>query len=164
MEILYKYMKCGQTLCYISNAPIKCTIWLNLQCIQKIKCYNCRYCGRKVFWDCLAWRGPLMTPLPGNYLICAHPPILSNTKIDLQCCLSFSTLLNYWVGEISLFPHLDNLTILSHMPDNRVIWVRHIVHHYARKKHLAIWIIGHLFSNVHSLSHFHFTFCSTKML
>ena len=39
-------------------------------------CYNSRYCGREVFWDCLAWRGPLMTPLPGNYLICAHqwPP------------------------------------------------------------------------------------------
>ena len=80
-------------------------------------CYNSRYCGREVFWDCLAWRGPLMTPLPGNYLICATP-ILSNTKIDLQCWLSFSKFLNNLVGEISLFPHLENLTILSHMPDN----------------------------------------------
>ena len=57
-----------------SLLTIKCTIWLNLRCIQRIKCYNCRYCGREVFWDCLAWRGPLMTPLPGNYLICPHPP------------------------------------------------------------------------------------------
>ena len=53
-----------------------------------------------------------MTPLPGNYLICAHakrPSVLTEF---------FLTLLNYLVGEVSLFSHLDNLTILSPMPDN----------------------------------------------